>query len=71
MARSYPHALQKSQKKDGGFGILSDESEGYIACARKDCGWEVRGGTKPKEGSSVRWVSINDIISGKYNPFSP
>lgn len=54
------------KQKDGGFGILSDESEGYIECKRKDCGWNERGGTKPKDGSGVRWVTIGDLLRGNW-----
>lgn len=48
------------RQKDGGWGILSDETEGYIKCNRKDCNWEVRGGTKAP-GRTIRYMSILDI----------
>ncbi len=54
------------KQKDGGFGILSDETEGYITCTRKGCGWKISGGTKEKGDSGVRWVSINDILNGNF-----
>lgn len=54
------------KQKDGGLGLLSDESEGYIKCTRKSCGWETRGGTKPKTGGGVVWLSINDITTGNW-----
>lgn len=56
------------RQRDGGLGILSDETEGYLKCTRKDCGWEIKGGIKPKTGGSVQWVRIKDIpayISGR------
>ncbi len=53
------------KQMDGGWGIFSDESEGYIKCTRKDCSWEVRGGVKPQEESGIRWYSINDLLNGK------
>lgn len=54
------------KQKDGGWGILSDEDEGFIACGRKNCGWEIRGGTKPVGESSVRWVTLGEILKGDF-----
>jgi hypothetical protein len=54
------------KQRDGGWGILSDESEGLIACSRKGCGWQIRGGTRPPDDASVRWLTVGDILSGKF-----
>lgn len=56
------------KQRDGGLGILSDETEGYVKCTRKDCGWELRGGKKPKTGGGIQWVPIKDVpayLTGK------
>lgn len=45
------------RQKDGGYGIFSDETEGYIKCNRKDCNWEMRGGTKPR-GKTTQYMSV-------------
>lgn len=54
------------KQKDGGWGILSDEDEGYVSCSRKGCGWEMRGGAKPQSESNVRWVTIGDLLNGNF-----